>query len=163
MLVVDVWVLAGRPDNFLQWARKAVPTLIGANVSGTCLFNALQQAVQLLGEPSARGSDFSRGVRWKVLKAFLSQLEPYWTQWHCGHQASEARRWILDCDCQQHHGRRARARPGGAGSQLWRLKQIIHLLLLTLSFIFTLILLFGGCVPGKPQDNPTLSCDSLIL
>ncbi|KAF4134134.1 hypothetical protein GN958_ATG16675 [Phytophthora infestans] len=90
MLVVDVWVLAGRPDNFLQWARKAVPTLIGANVSGTCLFNALQQAVQLLGEPSAvpdaevdrfladadkRGSDFSRGVRWKVLKAFLSQLE----------------------------------------------------------------------------------------
>ncbi|KAF4047515.1 hypothetical protein GN244_ATG00069 [Phytophthora infestans] len=84
MLVVDVWVLAGRPDNFLQWARKAVPTDIGANVSGTCLFNALQQAVQLLGEPSAvpdaevdrfladadkRGSDFSRGVRWKIVTA----------------------------------------------------------------------------------------------
>ncbi|ETM97961.1 hypothetical protein PPTG_19908 [Phytophthora nicotianae INRA-310] len=89
MLMVDVWVLVGHPDDFLQWARRTVPTLIGANAIGTCLFNALQQAVQLLGEPSAvpdaeverfladadkRGADLSRGVRWKVFKAFLVQL-----------------------------------------------------------------------------------------
>ncbi|ETP46235.1 hypothetical protein F442_07481 [Phytophthora nicotianae P10297] len=89
MLMVDVWVLVGRPDDFLQWARRTVPTLIGANAIGICLFNALQQAVQLLGEPSAvpdaeverfladadkRGADLSRGVRWKVFKAFLVQL-----------------------------------------------------------------------------------------
>ncbi|KAF4038021.1 hypothetical protein GN244_ATG09795 [Phytophthora infestans] len=53
MLMVDAWVLAGRPDNFLQWARRIVPTLIGSDASGACLLNALQQAVQLLGEPSA--------------------------------------------------------------------------------------------------------------
>ncbi|ETL24389.1 hypothetical protein F441_22088 [Phytophthora nicotianae CJ01A1] len=45
MLMVDAWMLAGRPDDFLQWARRTIPTLIGANASGTCMFNALQQAV----------------------------------------------------------------------------------------------------------------------
>uniref|UniRef100_H3H5H5 Chromo domain-containing protein n=1 Tax=Phytophthora ramorum TaxID=164328 RepID=H3H5H5_PHYRM len=90
MLMVDAWVLARRPDTFLCWARKAVPTLIGANASGTCLFKALQQAVRLLGKPSAvpdvevesflaeshrRGVKFSRGIRWNVFKAFLALLK----------------------------------------------------------------------------------------
>ncbi|ETK95346.1 hypothetical protein F441_01766, partial [Phytophthora nicotianae CJ01A1] len=67
-----------------------IPTLIGASASGTCLFSALHQAVQLLGEPSAvpdteverfladadkRGADLSRGVSWKVFRAFLAQLK----------------------------------------------------------------------------------------
>ncbi|ETO77287.1 hypothetical protein F444_07486, partial [Phytophthora nicotianae P1976] len=66
MLMVDAWMLAGRPDDFLQWARRTIPTLIGSNASGTCMFNALQQA---------RGADLSRGVRWKVFRAFLAQLK----------------------------------------------------------------------------------------
>ncbi|GMF47759.1 unnamed protein product [Phytophthora fragariaefolia] len=53
MQMVDAWVVAGRPEDFLHWARKAVPTLVGANARGTCMFVALQQAVHLLGESSA--------------------------------------------------------------------------------------------------------------
>ncbi|ETN07992.1 hypothetical protein PPTG_12508 [Phytophthora nicotianae INRA-310] len=33
MLMVNMWVMAGRPDDFLQWARRTVPTLIDANAS----------------------------------------------------------------------------------------------------------------------------------
>ncbi|GMF18372.1 unnamed protein product [Phytophthora fragariaefolia] len=51
--MVDAWVVAGRPEVFLHWALKAVPTLVGASASGTCMFVALQQAVHLLGESSA--------------------------------------------------------------------------------------------------------------
>ncbi|GMG16495.1 unnamed protein product [Phytophthora fragariaefolia] len=90
MQMVDAWVVAGRPEDFLHWARKAVPTLEGANASGTCMFVALQQAVHLLGESSAvpdaevesfltesrkRKVDVSRGLRWKIFRAFLAQLK----------------------------------------------------------------------------------------
>ena len=89
MDIVDEWVSLGRERDFLSWARDKHPTVIGANATGTCLFEALQVAVRLLGEPSAvpdsdvqsfldesvvRGVDTSRGVSWKAFKVFLDQL-----------------------------------------------------------------------------------------
>eukprot|EP00644_Phytophthora_capsici_P018829 jgi/Phyca11/132782/e_gw1.231.5.1 len=87
--IVDDWVDAGRKQDFFQFVSELFPSVAGANPTGTCLFFALQHALQLAGEPFgvrdshvqdflARATelhqDLSRGVSWKIFRAFLVQL-----------------------------------------------------------------------------------------
>ncbi|KAJ8566452.1 hypothetical protein ON010_g6672 [Phytophthora cinnamomi] len=90
MAIVDEWVDAGREGDFLVWARTHHEAVLGANINGSCMFEALAKAAVLEGSPSAvpseeverfqegaaaRGVDISRGISWKQTCAFLNQLQ----------------------------------------------------------------------------------------
>ncbi|KAG3162882.1 hypothetical protein C6341_g13129 [Phytophthora cactorum] len=87
--VVDEWHEAGRKQDFFQFVSNLYPCVAGANPTETCMFLALQQALVLVGEPAgvqeqhietflARSEelhqDVSRGVPWRVFRAFIMQL-----------------------------------------------------------------------------------------
>ncbi|KAF4034802.1 hypothetical protein GN244_ATG13211 [Phytophthora infestans] len=87
--VVDEWVEGGRQRDFFQFVSELYPSVAGANPMGTCMFLALQHALILVGEPfGVRNShvhdflsratelrqDLSRGVSWKIFRAFVLQL-----------------------------------------------------------------------------------------
>ncbi|KAG2782014.1 hypothetical protein Pcac1_g8376 [Phytophthora cactorum] len=87
--MVDEWHEAGRKQDFSQCVSELYPSVAGATSAGTCMFLALQQALVLLGEPTgvqeqhieaflARSEELrqnmSRGVPWRVFRAFIVQL-----------------------------------------------------------------------------------------
>ncbi|KAK1929340.1 hypothetical protein P3T76_015092 [Phytophthora citrophthora] len=87
--LVDEWVDGGRQRDFFQFVSKLYPSVAGTNPMGTCMFLALQHALLLVGEPfgvrnshiedflargTELGQDLSRGISWKLFRAFVFQL-----------------------------------------------------------------------------------------
>ncbi|ETI43408.1 hypothetical protein F443_11622 [Phytophthora nicotianae P1569] len=87
--IVDECVDAGRKEDFFQFVSQKYPSVAGANPTGTCLFLALHQALVLGGDVEGEKDahiqtflersvellqDLSRGLPWRIFRAFISQV-----------------------------------------------------------------------------------------